>query len=109
MADGTMNLRQWRDTGDYLEHAGHRIFYRVEGEGCPLLLIHGYPTASWDWCKIWDVLREYFRVITLDMIGFGFSDKPESLDYTIHTQADIYEALLKHLSINEMSHGHTIS
>ena len=40
-----MNLQQWHDTGEYFNYASHQIFYRIEGEGPPLLLIHGYPTA----------------------------------------------------------------
>lgn len=94
-----MNLHQWRDSGQYFEHAGHQIFYRVEGEGEPLLLIHGYPTASWDWIKIWPELTSRFRCITLDMLGFGYSDKPQQ-PYSIFTQADIYCTLLAQLEVS---------
>lgn len=102
-------LENWLSSGSFFSFKSHQIFFKDSGESThqegeqkpALMLIHGFPTASWDWCKIWNTLSEHFRVITLDMIGFGFSNKPESLDYTIHTQADIFEALLKHLNINE--------
>jgi pimeloyl-ACP methyl ester carboxylesterase len=66
-----------------------------------LLLIHGFPTASWDWEKIWPDLVRRYRVLTLDMIGFGFSDKPYRYDYVILDQADIYDEFLGHRGISE--------
>ncbi|QFU77575.1 alpha/beta hydrolase [Halioglobus maricola] len=95
-----MKLQQWRDTGEYFEHEGHRIFYRVEGEGEPLLLIHGYPTSSWDWIKIWPELVARYRCITLDMLGFGYSDKPQQ-PYSLYFQADLYCRLLERLGVGE--------
>ena len=92
-----MNLQHWRETGQYFSFQEQQIFYRVEGEGLPLLLIHGYPTASWDWVKIWQPLSQKFQCITLDMLGFGFSDKPQR-PYSIFTQADIVCQLMTHLS-----------
>jgi pimeloyl-ACP methyl ester carboxylesterase len=95
-----MNLQHWYETGDYFEHNGHQIFYRTEGQGTPLLLIHGYPTASWDWQKIWPALIKEYQCITLDMLGFGYSDKPQQ-EYSIFQQADICCDLLKKLDVND--------
>ena len=88
-------LDAWRARGSTLEWRGHRVFHVVEGEGEPLLLIHGFPTASWDFSGLWPALVERFRVLTLDMIGFGFSTKPRVHDYTIASQADLLEAFLE--------------
>ena len=85
---------QWRAKGDHFEWRGERIFFRIEGKGEPLLLIHGFPTASWDWYAMWPRLVERYRVLTLDMIGFGFSAKPRKFAYSIFAQADLYDALL---------------
>jgi pimeloyl-ACP methyl ester carboxylesterase len=90
-----MTPDEWRARGEFFDWRGHRIFFRVEGAGEPLLLIHGFPTASWDWYAMWPKLAERFRVVALDMIGFGFSAKPRDFDYTIATQADLFEALLE--------------
>jgi pimeloyl-ACP methyl ester carboxylesterase len=86
----------WRAAGDHFEWRGHRIFCRTAGpkDVAPLVLIHGFPTASWDWAPLWPRLTERFRVLTLDMIGFGFSAKPRRFAYTIGAQADLFEALL---------------
>ena len=85
----------WRARGDTFEWRGERIFYRVDGAGEPVLLVHGFPTASWDWCAIWPRLAERYRLLTLDMIGFGFSAKPRNFAYSIFAQADLFGALLE--------------
>jgi len=98
MTNKTMNLQDWYNTGNYFDVNGHQIFYKTEGTGVPLLLIHGYPTASWDWFKIWPQLSSKYQCITLDMLGFGYSDKPKQ-SYSIFAQADVYCALIKKLGI----------
>lgn len=85
---------QWRAAGDTFEWRGVRVFYRTEGSGEPLLLVHGFPTASWDWWRVWPALAARYRVLTLDMVGFGFTDKPRWFAYSIFAQADLVEALL---------------
>jgi len=85
------------------------VFYRVEGQGEPLLLIHGFPTASWDWSLLWAELIQRFRVLTLDMIGFGFSSKPRRFRYSIASQADLFEAFLAREGVTRyrlMSHDY---
>jgi len=84
----------WRARGGTFEWRGEQIFFRVDGAGDPVLLIHGFPTASWDWWPIWPRLVERYRVLTLDMIGFGFSAKPRDFPYSIFAQADLFGALL---------------
>lgn len=95
----SLNIEHWHNTGDYFDFHGQKIFYKVSGEGLPLLLIHGYPTASFDWSKVWPQLSDKFLCITLDMLGFGFSDKPKQA-YSILEQADVYCALIKKLGIH---------
>lgn len=59
---------------------GHRIAYLDEGQGPPVILIHGYGGSMWQWEYQQTPLAAHFRVITLDLIGSGLSDKPD-LDY----------------------------
>lgn len=66
-----------------------------------LLLIHGYPTSSWDWSAIWTELARDFRLVAVDMLGFGLSDKPRAFPYSIMTQADIQEAILAEAGASE--------
>ena len=96
-------LASWKASGEWLELKDHQIFVKDEGPSdLPvLLLIHGFPTSSWDWHSIWDALKSRFRLITLDMLGFGYSDKPNVRTYSIHGQADIVEALVAAKSLTE--------
>ena len=83
-------------------HEGRSIFYRDEGTGPALLCVHGYPTASWDWHRLWPLLAGRYRLIAPDMLGFGFSDKPRDHEYSIAGQADLHERLLASLGIEEV-------
>lgn len=82
---------------------GHQISWKQAGsESNPaLVLIHGFPTSSWDWHHLWDDLARDFHVITLDMLGFGLSDKPRNHEYRLAEQADIFESLLTQLNVSE--------
>jgi pimeloyl-ACP methyl ester carboxylesterase len=90
-------LQDWIRNGQRVELAGHGVFVRtaLSPGRPPLLLIHGYPTASYDWHHLWAPLTERFSVLALDMLGFGLSDKPRDAAYTIAGQADLCVALLE--------------
>ena len=103
-ATATLSPAQWRAAGEFFLWQQHNIFYRNEGAGdTALLLIHGFPTASWDYAGLWPQLRQHFaRLVTLDMLGFGFSDKPSAHCYTLMEQADIHIVLLQKLGIQRV-------
>jgi pimeloyl-ACP methyl ester carboxylesterase len=92
-------LERWKAAGQKFDYLGFDTFYRTEGNGPHLLLIHGYPFNTWDWAPLWDRLTERFTVIAPDMLGMGFSDKPVAYEYTVHDHADMHEALLAHLGV----------
>lgn len=92
-------LECWKADGQYFDYLGFNVFYRTDGSGPPLLLIHGYPFNSWDWASIWPALTSRFTVIAPDMLGMGFSDKPFAYGYSVHDHADMHEALLAHLGV----------
>ena len=94
-------LPDWRAAGHYFTHGGRTIFFRDDGprDAPALLLVHGFPTASWDWHAIWPALAQRYRVVALDMLGFGWSAKPRDHDYRIAEQADLQEVLLRRLGI----------
>jgi pimeloyl-ACP methyl ester carboxylesterase len=92
-------LERWKAAGRNFDYLGFNVFYRTEGNGPHLLLIHGYPFNTWDWAPLWDRLTERFTVIAPDMLGMGFSDKPVAYEYTVHDHADMHEALLAHLGV----------
>jgi len=92
-------LERWKGAGRYFDYLGFEVFYRNEGSGPTLLLIHGYPFNTWDWAPIWPTLTERFTVIAPDMLGMGFSDKPVAYEYSVPDHADMHEALLEHLGV----------
>lgn len=70
-----------------------QIFVRCGGAGEWCTLLHGFPTSSFDWHRVWDALTAARRILAFDFLGFGDSDKPPAHDYSICEQADITEAL----------------
>jgi len=97
-------LADWRSAGQDFSFNGHAIRYWTAGQGAPLLLIHGFPTASWDWHYLWSALAEQYQVIACDMLGFGDSAKPRGHAYSLLQQADLQQALLAHLGVSEPVH-----
>ncbi|MFC4525128.1 alpha/beta hydrolase [Dyella halodurans] len=91
-----VSLAEWAEAGRTMDYRGHAIFVRVAGApgAEPLVLIHGFPTASWDWEALWSSLARRFRVYTLDMIGFGFSAKPAGYAYSLMDQATLVASFL---------------
>ncbi|EFV11748.1 alpha/beta fold hydrolase [Segniliparus rugosus] len=94
-------IRSWLERGSFFDFGGLRIFYRREGSGAPLLLVHGYPFNSYDWHKIWDDLVSRHDVVAPDMLGMGFSDKPVRHGYSVFDHADMHEALVRELGLVE--------
>uniref|UniRef100_A0A8D2MD26 AB hydrolase-1 domain-containing protein n=1 Tax=Zonotrichia albicollis TaxID=44394 RepID=A0A8D2MD26_ZONAL len=97
-------LRSWKSSGSFFTYKDLNIFYRdssgAVGSSDVVVLLHGFPTSSYDWSKIWEGLTQRFhRVIALDFLGFGFSDKPRPHGYSIFEQATIVEGLLRHLGL----------
>lgn len=95
-----ISIDEWHARAKYFVFEGVRIAYWTAGTGKPLLLLHGFPTASFDWAKTWDALSATHTLIAADMMGFGYSDKPQS-GYSINRQADLQLALLEHLGISQ--------
>ena len=92
-------VAEWEDRGRYLDVDGRKIFCidipaDVE-KGEPLLLLHGFPTSSFDWRHIIDGLARDRRVVALDWLGFGLSDKPADIRYSLFDQASIAEEVAR--------------
>lgn len=101
-----MRLSDWKREGKSFSFEGHRIFYRDEGAGEVVLCLHGFPTSSWDWYRLWPGLTSRFRVIAPDLLGYGFSDKPPRHVYSLLEQATLTERLMASLGVG---HVHVLS
>jgi pimeloyl-ACP methyl ester carboxylesterase len=110
-----MNLTEWKSKGKYFDYKGFPIFYQQSDQNEEVLLcLHGFPCASFDYHKIWDKLSEKYSCLAYDMIGYGFSAKPNNFDYTTFQQVDILQAFLAELKIKKIhilahDYGNTIT
>lgn len=77
---------------------GLSLFYHDEGQGEPLLLIHGFPLSGELYQPQRAVLNNRFRILTPDLRGMGRSDAPNGA-YSVETYADDLVALMDHLGI----------
>ncbi len=86
----------WAAAGHAIRFRGHSIFAIDSGPpgGEALLLIHGFPTSSWDWEAVWPSLVAHYRVLAFDLLGFGQSAKPRDYWYSMFEQADLAEHVL---------------
>jgi len=77
-------------------------FVDTGGKGNPLLMIHGQPTWSYLWRNVIPELENNHRVIAVDLIGFGKSDKP-NINYTIEEHAVYLSGFIDELSLKDFT------
>jgi pimeloyl-ACP methyl ester carboxylesterase len=87
-------IAAWVAAGEDVSFRGRRIHtYHRAGRRPALLLLHGFPSSSFDWRGLLAALPDQ-QVIAFDALGFGLSDKPREHRYTLAWQADLAEALV---------------
>lgn len=101
----------WENVADKIHHAEHSHFTEIDGatvhfqefgerENPTLVLIHGYTASTYVWHSVAPVFADKgFHVIAVDLIGFGYSDKPSWFDYKITSQARMISRLMDRLGI----------
>lgn len=103
-------LQKWVKEGSFQEINGRDIFVYAAGkapvEGHGVLIVHGYPGSTWDWSAVVPDVANKTKVVVIDMLGFGQSDKPLDGTYKEHyslmKQADLYEAVAKAQGLKEV-------
>ncbi len=80
-----------------------RYHYLDEGQGEPLLLVHGNPTWSFYWRELVQALRGRYRLIVPDHIGCGLSDKPQRYEYRLARHVDNLRRLIDHLRLDRLT------
>jgi haloalkane dehalogenase len=87
----------------WLDHRGIRVHYVDEGNGRPILFLHGNPTSSFLYRGLIERLRSSFRCVAVDYPGFGLSDRPESgYGYTPREHAEVVDALVTKLDLSDL-------
>ena len=67
----------------------HDIHYLKQGEGAPLILVHGFACSTYTWRKLIPLLADHHTVYALDLLGFGLSDKPPDGNYDLRSQGSL--------------------
>lgn len=78
-----------------------RVHYVDEGDGPPILLCHGNPTWSFLYRNIIVALRDRFRCIAPDYLGFGLSERPADFGYQVDEHAQVVGELVDHLGLDD--------
>ena len=103
----------WADYVDKVHHAANSHFVEIDGATVhfqefgdatdpTIILIHGYTASTFAWHQAAPRLAdENFHVIAVDLIGFGFSDKPASFEYSIASQARVIERFMNRMGIGK--------
>ena len=82
-----------------VETQAGRLTILDEGDGQPVVLLHGIPTHSYVWRDVARIVSVSRRAIAPDLLGFGFSDKPDDADLSPMGQADVVGEMLDALGI----------
>jgi pimeloyl-ACP methyl ester carboxylesterase len=80
-----------------------RVFICSAGSGPTVTLLHGFPGSSLEWSGVWERLIAEHRVIAVDLLGFGHSDKPGGHRYRLDHQADLVLAVWRELGVKRTS------
>jgi pimeloyl-ACP methyl ester carboxylesterase len=101
-------LSAWRARGRTMRIFGREVFVLVDGpeDALPLLVLHGFPTSSFDFRLALPRLAERHRVVLHDHVGFGLSEKPTDYSYSLFEQAEVALEVWRSLGI---ARGHLVA
>lgn len=97
----TVTIESWRARGKQLLTHDGQVFWLDTGEPparaprAAVCILHGFPTASHDFARFVELVAPTRRVITLDYLGFGLSDKPAEYGYSIFEHTDLVVQVLR--------------
>jgi pimeloyl-ACP methyl ester carboxylesterase len=87
--------------GRLLDVGGQRVYSEIAGQGEPVILLHGFGASSYSWRKVVPELARDYRVVALDLNGFGLSDRPaDPSSYTREGQVSLVLRTLDTLGID---------
>lgn len=86
----------------FIEVHGSKMHYIDEGEGDPILFLHGNPTSNYLWRNVIPYLTPHARCIAPDLIGLGKSDKPD-IPYHFFDHSKYLESFIKKLGLTNVT------
>jgi pimeloyl-ACP methyl ester carboxylesterase len=106
-----MTANEWKSKGEFITVNDRKLFvidtssfFSTEDQvpSKTMVVLHGYPTSSYDYYKVLPELSKHYRVIIHDHLGFGFSDKPIDYSYSLLDQADLALQLWQLLGVKKV-------
>jgi len=106
-----MTANDWKSKGEFITVNDRKLFvidtssFFSSEDKIPtetMVILHGYPTSSYDYYKVLPELSKHYRVIVHDHLGFGFSDKPLNYSYSLLDQADLALQLWQLLGVKKV-------
>lgn len=88
-----------RPSGSFAQQERCRIHYMEAGMGEPLLLIHSIGQSLYTWRGLFDLLSSRYRVIAMDLPGFGYSDRPDNFGFAVEDYAEVIGRFMDALDI----------
>ena len=86
-----------------IEIEGNRVYVEDHGAGEPVLLVHGFGSSAYSWRRVMADLERDFRVLAVDLAGFGFTERPrEKTAYTRYAQGELLVDLMDRLGIDRV-------
>jgi pimeloyl-ACP methyl ester carboxylesterase len=98
----TVSLEQSLGAQTGFDYQGVKINYSEAGQGPPIILLHGFGGCSYSWRFLVPALAADHRVFTLDLKGYGLSDKPEDGKYAVSDQAEIVTAFIRRQDLHDL-------
>ena len=105
-----MTANDWKSKGEFITVNDRKLFvidtssFFSSDNKIPtetMVILHGYPTSSYDYYKVLPELSKHYRVIIHDHLGFGFSDKPLDYSCSLLDQADVALQLWQQLGVKK--------
>lgn len=106
-----MTANEWKFKGEFITVNDRKLFvidtssfFSTEDQAPSktMVILHGYPTSSYDYYKVLPELSKHYRVIIHDHLGFGFSDKPLDYSYSLLDQTDLALQLWQQLGVKKV-------
>ncbi len=98
-----LDKKEYPFTSKYFEINKQKLHYIDEGKGYVILFVHGTPSWSFDYRNIMLNLRNKYRCVAIDHIGFGLSDKPENYDYSTQNHCKTLEQFILEKQLNNIT------
>lgn len=104
MGNEAVSIEAWRGRGQTLETHDGNVFWLDTGASLPsvrtpICILHGFPTSSHDFARFVDIVAPARRMVMLDYLGFGLSDKPIEYGYSIFEHADSVVAVMREAKV----------